>query len=91
MTGALRRHRQPRRRGGAQHLGDLVGVAGVGHGRGVVVDEEVPGRAGQVVRRVAGQVHRAAAEAAQVHGPGVLPHRHESLLSERWTIVAAPG
>ena len=81
VAGALRRDGQAGGGGGPDDLGDLLGEGGVGDGGGIVRHLEVPRRAGEVVRRVAGKVHRTAAETSQAGRAQALLHRHGSLLS----------
>jgi hypothetical protein len=88
VPGALRRDREADGGCGADDLGDLLGERGIRDGSGVVGHPEVPGRPRQVVRRVAGKVHRAAAEPSQGLGPEDLLHCHEDLLPWTYCIVA---
>ena len=90
VAGALRRDRQAGGLGGADDLGDLLGERGVGDGRGIVGDHQVPRCARHVVRRVAGKLHGAAAEPSKARGPETLLHRHWSLPFWSCVMVTCP-
>ena len=65
MPRPLRHHAQAGTAGGPQHVGNLFRRSRIGHGRRVMLNLQVPGRARHVVSGVAGKVHGTAAQPAQ--------------------------